>query len=199
MGNHENFESSKAADSVQQGKLCNLSAYSMERGAAIQSGHDQNNGLVEKGILPSIGFMEMSSEVRTGTPAAATEFKDSGVKVQHGKDGSTTGEYPSGVKIESSKSDKSNIELHPMIETEPPNHLNEHGEVIDPRGRVIARRNDNGSVTVDSGNGFYTQYADGTINRESAIRSRDGKNFAVIDTNTPLGGLRPSDMTKHHN
>ena len=202
MGNDQNLESHRAADLVKEGNLSSLSAYAMERSSPTQSARDLNNGLVEKGIVPPI-FLDMSPEVRTGTPATAEEIKDSGVKVHHGKDGSTSSEYPTGVKIESSPpshSAKSNIELGPTVtvESEPPNLLNKKGEVIDPKGRVIARTNEDGSVTVDSGEGFFTHYPDGTIRREAALRSRDGKTFEVLDTNTPLGNLRPSDMTAHH-
>jgi hypothetical protein len=198
MANCENFESNRSA-AIHDG-LTNLSSYIMERSTQPQSGRDQHSGLVENGILPSLSFM--SGDVRTGMPATAPEMKDSGVKVHHGKDGSTTGDYPSGVKVEStpaSNSGKSNVILEPTISVEslPPNHMNKKGEVIDPKGRVLAKMNDDGSVTVDSGKGFYTQYPDGSINRESAIRTRDGK-FEVIDTNTPLGNLRPGDMTKHN-
>lgn len=202
MGNHENLESNKATDSLRE-SLSGLSDYIMERFAPSQSGRDRQSGLVEQGILPSVSFSEMSNEIRTGSPATAAEMKNSGVKVQHGKDGSTTGEYPTGVKVEStpaSQSEKSNVTLEPTIRLEnvPPNRLTKKGEVVDPKGKVLAKMNDDGSVTVDSGKGFYTQYPDGSIHRESAIRSRDGKTFEVIDTNTPLGNLRPSDITRYH-
>jgi hypothetical protein len=196
MSHDENFESHKAANSIQDGNLSSLSAYAMERPSATQSARDLHHGLVEKGIVPPI-FLDMSPEVRTGTPATREEIKDSGVKAHHGNDGSTTSEYPTGVKIESPPpphSDKSKLKL----ESEPPNHRNKKGEVIDPKGRVLARTNEDGSVTVDSGNGFFTHYPDGTVRRESALRSHDGKTFEVLDTNTPLGNLRPSDMTAHH-
>jgi hypothetical protein len=107
------------------------------------------------------------------------------------------------VTIESSgetHSQKGNMKIDTsmvVVDAQPPNHQNKKGEVIDPKGRVIARPNEDGSVTVDSGNGFYTQYPDGAIKRESALRSRDGKTFEVLDTNTPLGNMRPSDMTHH--
>jgi hypothetical protein len=205
MGNnHENFEMNKAVDSVQEGKISNLSAYTMERSAPIQAGRDKNDSLVEKGLLPSISFMEMSTDVQTGSPATASDIRDAGVKIQHGKDGKTTGEYPSGVKIESSgisHSEKGpNIQIETsmnVVEAAPPNHLNKHGDVIDPKGRTIAKANEDGSVTVDSGKGFFKQHADGSITKESAIRSRDGKTFEVLDTNNPLGDMRPSDMTDH--
>lgn len=162
-----------------------------------------HKGLVEKGILPTVSFMEMSNDVRSGIPATGTEIKDLGIKVHRGQGGSTVSEYPNGVKIETlpaADSQTGSIRLGPTIglSAQKPNHLDKYGEVVDPKGRVIARMNDDGSVTVDSGKGFFTQYPDGTINRETAIRSRDGKTFAVIDTNTPLGDLRPDDMNGHH-
>ncbi|HEY9713010.1 MAG TPA: hypothetical protein V6C72_06050 [Chroococcales cyanobacterium] len=202
MGNAEHFESIKAADSIKEGAMNNLSGYTMERSVPVQAKHEQNNGLVEQGILPSVSLMEFSSDVRPGTPASAAEIKESGVKVEHGKDGSTVGHYPSGVKIEStpaSQSHNPNVVLEPTLklESEAPNHMNKNGDVVDPKGRIIAKMNPDGSVTVDSGKGFYTQYPDGSIDRESAIRTRDGKNFDVIPTSTPLGDLRPSDMAKH--
>ncbi len=78
-----------------------------------------------------------------------------------------------------------------------PNHARLNGDVVDPKGRTIAKHNDDGSYTVDTGKGFFTQRSDGTIRKETAIRSRDSKSFTVIDTESPLGDLRPSDMTKH--
>ncbi len=200
MGNHENFEANKAADSVQEGKQNNLSAYVMERPTHNQSGRDKNDGLVEKGLLPSMDILEF----KAGPEAKPAELKDAGIKVEHGKDGSTKVDYPSGIKVEStgvSHSEKGkNIKIETsglIVEAVPPNHQNKKGEIIDEKGRVIAKPNEDGSITVDSGKGFFTQNPDGTIVRESAIRSRDGKTFEVLDTSSPLGNLRPSAMTHH--
>ncbi|CAN5143502.1 hypothetical protein BH10CYA1_BH10CYA1_38170 [soil metagenome] len=60
-----------------------------------------------------------------------------------------------------------------MIEAVAPNHMNKKGEVIDPKGRIIS-----------------------TVHKESAIRSRDGKDFEVLDTSSPLGNMRPGDVVK---
>jgi hypothetical protein len=199
MTNHENFESTKTADSMRDGGSSNLSTYALERLAPNQNERNQQKGLIENGVLPSLSFNMADSYVRTGTEAKPQELKDSGVRVQHGKDGSVKSEYPSGVVVESIPpvhSTKDHVTLGPTIGLSPekPNHMNSKGDVVDPKGRVIAHMNDDGSVTVDSGKGFYTHHPDGTIDRESAIRSRDGKTFKVLDTNNPLGGMSPSDL-----
>ncbi len=200
MGNHENFEAIKSADSTHEAKH-NLSAYIMERPTPGQSGRDKNSGLVEQGILPSMDIMEFKANI--GPEAKPSELKAAGVKVEHTKDGHTKVDYPSGVKVESTgvtQSEKGNIKVETagnIVEAVPPNTMNKKGEVVDPKGRVIAKPNEDGSITVDSGKGFFTQNQDGTIESTAAIRSRDGKTFEVLDTNNPLGNLRPSDMTNH--
>jgi len=199
MGNHENFEAQKTTDSSQESKISNLSSYMMERPAPAQSGRDKNESLVATGVLPSMDIFDFKSSAPEAKPA---ELKDSGVKVEHGKDGSTKVDYPSGVKVESTgitHTDKGKIQVETggiVVEAVAPNHMNKKGEVIDPKGRIIAKPNEDGGITVDSGKGFYTQDADGTIHRESAIRSRDGKDFEVLDTSSPLGNLRPGDVVK---
>lgn len=199
MGNNENFESIKSADKVQDTKSSNLTSYMMERPSSVHSGRDKNDGLVDKGILPSFDIMEF----KTGPEAKPTELKDSGVKVEHDKEGNTKVDYPSGVHVESggthhSEKNGHKIETDTMIVVaEPPNHQTKDGKILDPKNRVIAQENEDGSWTIDSGKGFYTQHADGTIERTSAIRSRDGKTFEVLDTENPLGNLKPGDMTKH--
>ena len=197
MGNHiEYTESKKGGDSL---KDSNLSALSVSLWDECKQtvGRDQQKTALADGILPELNF-----EARTGSPASKNELKDSGVKLSHNKDGGTTGEYPSGVRVDTTpgaRDEKHHVTIGPgsMLQAEKPNHMTKDGEVVDPKGRVLAKMNDDGSVTVDSGKGFYTHYPDGEVRRESAIRSRDGKTFEVIDTNTPLGNLRPSDMTKH--
>jgi hypothetical protein len=169
MGNHEAFEANKKTESVKDGGCNSLSSYAMERGASRpHGGADQHNNLVEAGILPAMNF---------------------------------TCDYPTGVKVETSPPPKNQhgnviIEGSIMVQAEPPNHMTKNGEVVDPKGKVLAKMNDDGSVTVDSGKGFYTHRPDGSVERESVIRSRDGKTFEVIDTKTPLGNLRPGDVVK---
>lgn len=156
-------------------------------------------------ILPPM----MLIEARTGSEAKAQEIKESGVHcTRHSKDGVTNvkAEYPSGVVLESSEDKNQRASKHGnavvtetgivSIEAKAPNHMNSKGEVIDEKGRIIAKQNADGSVTVDSGKGFYTQYPDGEIRRESALRSRNGKDFEVLDTNNPLGGMQVPDQVK---
>jgi hypothetical protein len=78
-----------------------------------------------------------------------------------------------------------------------PNHAKLNGDIVDKSDRVVAKHNPGGSYTVDTGKGFFTQRADGSIRKETAIRSPDSKSFTVIDTESTLGDLRPTDMTHH--
>jgi len=144
---------------------------------------------------------------RTGKELNGQELRDAGIKCKRDvdKDGArnTTVEYPNGIKVTVSEGHTENgphgtrveIGSSALIEFSPPNKIKPNGDVIDASGREIARQNPDGSVTVDTGKGFYTQYPDG-IRKEAAIRSRDGKTFSVIDVDTPLGDLRPSDMSQ---
>jgi len=204
MGHNEQFEATKAADSMQENKISNFNSYVLDRGANGRSMQDvqmKTDSMVAAGALPSL---DLFSDAKTGTVASAKELKDSGIKTQTVPDGTgegtkTSTEFPNGVKITSAESTSHHGKIETttniqVIEASPPNHKNKAGEVIDEKGRVIAKPNEDGSITVDSGKGFYTHYPNGEIRRESAIRSRDGKTFDVIDTNTPLGNLRPGDM-----
>ena len=70
-----------------------------------------------------------------------------------------------------------------MISAKPPAHQDKDGNIVDKNGRILAKQNRDGSVTVDGGNGnYYTQYYDGSIRKDKAQRSPDGKTFDVIDT-----------------
>ncbi len=211
MGNHENFETVKTAEATHENNIGTIDLYADRRGShSVHDHHESTDSLVSKGVLPPIDLIEMSSEYRTGKVAASRDLSDAGVKTKLSaeKDGAqtTSTDYGNGVIISSTEGGKPTdlgnghkltFKNNMAVEVHYPNHAKLNGDVVDPKGKLIAKHNEDGSYTVDTGKGFFTQYADGTIRKETAIRSRDSKSFTVIDTETPLGDLRPSDMTHH--
>jgi len=170
----------------------------------------QATGRMEaKGDLTLLGF-------RTGTELSGKQLAREGIKFQT-RNGDTTVDFPNGVEITARKVETSTITktnddgTHTTFEVQSggidvdlskvqPQPLREKppagsGTIIDGKGNEIIKRNEDGSYTVaNSATDFYTVYPDGSVNKETAIRSRDGKSWEVIDTNTPLGGLRPGDV-----
>lgn len=196
MPTPENFEAPKSAEQIKEAPQANLSSYVLERQAPSNQGRDKSDSLVNQGILPSVDFLEM----KTGPEATPAQLKDSHVKVEHDKDG-TKADYPTGVHAESGSHDMQvngrNIHTEAIIVSATNgNHFDKKGQIVDSHNRVLAKENEDGSWTIDSGEGFYTQRKDGTIERTSAIRSRDGKDFEVLDTENPLGGMKAPDSPK---
>ena len=77
-----------------------------------------------------------------------------------------------------------------------------NGNVEDEHGRIIAKHNPDGSYTIDVDGKFFTQRADGTVRKETAIRvpkpgEKKFHDFEVLDVENPLGNMKPSDMTIH--
>ncbi len=215
MSKHENVDEIKMADTMQP-NLKFLDLYADIKGFP-QTQHDLSDALLMKrGVLPVIEIAETASEYRTGKPASRTDLDVAGVKCKRTieSDGAqtVTADYGNGVKIstteggkpiETANGHKVKFENNVVIEISGKNHLKLNGNVEDSTGRIIAKHNPDGSYTVDTGEGgFYTQRADGTIRKETAIRTRKphekvAHDFEVLDTETPLGNLRPSDMTNH--
>src|SRR4030095_16936858 len=72
MAIHENFEATKAADTLTESSLSTQATYPMERTDPSQSKRDhkqQTDGLVGKGVLPPVEFLEATSDTRAGRAA----------------------------------------------------------------------------------------------------------------------------------
>lgn len=122
-----------------------------------------------------------------GTHTTHTERKD-GVKVHVGEGKDVT--RPSGnvVHIDGTVTIEPNGKIRPKDKS---------GDVwVDAKGREVLKKNEDGSVTIDTGDGGFIRQDGQGVKKVSAIRSRDGKTFEEIDTDSPLGGLKPSDLGK---
>lgn len=211
MGNHtEQFEGNKP----QEAKAFNssLSNYGMERQDPGMNTRDlqmKSSDLVAQNILPDLAILDDVKPGYGGRQATREDLKESGVKAeQHtAKDGTVTTkvDFPNGVKVEKSETPPHKVEGKPHITVESSITVIDgaqekpagSGKYVDATGKQVAQVNEDGSVTVDGGKGkFFTVEADGTVTKASAIRSRDGKTFEVLDTDTPLGNLRPGDVVK---
>ncbi|HEY9867794.1 MAG TPA: hypothetical protein V6D08_01185 [Candidatus Obscuribacterales bacterium] len=208
MASTENFEATRPVDAAKESESNSFGAYTLERTAPGQWTQDiqqKTVDLVDSGVLPSLDLLAMSSDFRTGTEVGAKDLRDAGISCKRDVDSdgreSTTAEYPNGVKVTVTegttitREDGRKIEIGPSSMVELPPGAKEQpkgsGIYVDRAGKQLAKVNEDGSVTVDTGEGFFTQYPDG-ITKETAIRSRDGKTWTVIDTKTPLGGMKPS-------
>jgi len=137
------------------------------------------------------------------------EMKDSGISATIQVDGdskTTHGRYPGGIDVQVSNGRRIKTDDGPeititnanMVSVRKPIHETKPGSgvFVDEKGRAVAKVNDDGTVTVDTGKGFYTQSPDG-IKPVSALRSRNGKDFEVLNTDDPLGGMAPPDNLSH--
>ncbi len=174
-----------------------------------------NADLVDSGILPAMELNLANGDddvIELKNPfkkdITTKQMKDSGVKASETleDDGrkTITGEYPSGVKVQSTEGKTITndagrtvtITGTDIVTVKEPIHETKKnsGVWVDGKGREVAKKNDDGSVTVSADDGsFYRQDSEG-IKKVSAIRSRDGKTFEEIDTDTPLGNLRPPQI-----
>jgi hypothetical protein len=122
-----------------------------------------------------------------GTHTTVTERKD-GVKVHVGEGHDVMGKNGNKVHIDGTVLIEPNGKIRPKDKT---------GDVwVDDKGREVLKKNEDGSVTIDTGDGGFIRQDGQGVKKVSAIRSRDGKTFEEIDTDSPLGGLRPSDLSK---
>lgn len=137
------------------------------------------------------------------------EMKESGITANievEGATKTTNARYPGGIDVSVSngrtiktddgreiKITNANIVTvrEPIRESKPGS-----GVFVDERGRAVSKVNDDGTVTVDTGKGFYTQGPDG-IKKVTALRSRNGKDFEILNTDDPLGGMAPPDNLSH--
>lgn len=170
------------------------------------------------GILPQLSFnmadgasdASLFQAPLPGKDITTKQMKESGVRASESKndDGSKTitGDYPTGVRVHTTDAGKPQVkDSGNVVTVTESDSIEATGDVrpkgkdgnvwVDAKGREIAKRNDDGSWTVDSGEGFYRQSNKG-IEKVSVIRSRDGKTFEEINTKDPLGDMKPSDMPK---
>ncbi|MBA3860070.1 MAG: hypothetical protein C0507_24445 [Cyanobacteria bacterium PR.3.49] len=170
------------------------------------------------GILPQLSFnmadgasdASLFQAPLPGKDITTKQMKESGVRASESKndDGSKTitGDYPTGVRVHTTDAGKPQVkDSGNVVTVTESDGIEATGDVkpkdkdgnvwVDAKGREIAKRNDDGSWTVDSGEGFYRQSNKG-IEKVSVIRSRDGKTFEEINTKDPLGDMKPSDMPK---
>lgn len=158
-------------------------------------------------FLPQFDLLNGTSQFRRGNEMSSPELAKESIKSKHRVDrngiDSTLAEYPNGLQVlvvegeKRVKADGTRIELDPttVIQFSKPNRAHPRGSgiLVDGNGRQIAKQNDDGSVTVATDEGFFTQTPYG-ITRVTAIRSRDGKSWTVLNTDDPLGDLRPTPI-----
>ncbi len=217
MANAEFHETVNALESQQSG-FGSLSDYAMVRHNVqfAQTDNRSNDSLVGNGMLPAFEIKDGGSQQAQlkaprplkGTDITTKEMKDSGVSAAQEKDGdtkTTNARYPGGVEVSTSNGktlkDPDGYEIKvsnvSMVQVKPPLHETKPGSgvYVDDKGRAMVKVNGDGTVTVDTGKGFYTQSPDG-VKQVSALRSRNGKDFEVLNTDDPLGNLRPPDLSK---
>ncbi|RTL40110.1 MAG: hypothetical protein EKK48_16795 [Candidatus Melainabacteria bacterium] len=211
MSKHHHVEEMKSADAHHSSHHKFLDLFADIKGFPQTQPDLCDSLLLKRGILPAVEIADSSSQERTGKVASNRDLQDAGVVRKHSveKDGAqtTTVDYGNGVIISTTDGGKpvdigncmritfkNNMAVHIL----PPNVGKLNGNVEDPSGRIIAKHNADGSYTVDTGKGFFTQHTDGSIRKETAIRTdkphekRKFHDFDVLDTETPLGNLRPS-------
>jgi hypothetical protein len=212
MSKHEHVDEIKGV--AMQPNLKFLDLYADIKGFPQTQPDLSDTVFMKRGVLPKIEITDSSNQYRTGKPATGNDFAEAGVTCKRSiqKDGAhtTTVDYGNGVVISSTEGGKPTELSHDQKVTVKHNISvtilgdnveKEHGIIEDAKGRVIAKRNEDGGYTVDTGTGaFFTQRADGTVRKETALRTRRphekvARDFEVIDTETPLGKFRPSDMT----
>lgn len=190
-------------------KSLNDYAFMQSNALLAQFNSEFTTNLMGAGILPNF---ELHFGDGAATAAAARKalpgkdittqpLKDSHVRasemIQDGRK-STIAEYPNGIKLtvkEGPRPETIEGRFHVVkseAEIEHPGNLKKKGNTfVDEKGKVIIKRNDDGSYTVDSAEGFFRQGPDG-IKKTSALRDRKG-NFEEFDPDDPLGGLPLDD------
>lgn len=189
MGTHETFEAPKTVES-QESKLPNLSSYFME--SPIKPAQNRADvQITDQDVKDRVADLHLVDGQRTGESQSSKQLKDAGVTVKHGGDRTetsntvtVTSEFPSGVVVKTVdhinlKGDES---ASVMITAKAPAHQDKDGNIVDKNGKILAKQNGDGSVSVDGGNGnYYTQYPDGSIRKEKGHRNPDGKTFDIED------------------
>ncbi len=215
---HEFQESFNAPAECSQ-NMCALGDYAMVRQdqQLAQFDKQMNQNLVDAGVLPAMELnlanggddvIELKNPLKTDI--ATKQMKESGVKATESLDDegkkTVTTETKNGVRVtitegyERTTASGNKVKIDDSVMIEPNGQIrakDKEGKVwVDAKGREVVRKNDDGSVTIDTGDGGFIKQDSQGVKKISAIRSRDGKTFEEIDTDSPLGGLRPSDMTR---
>jgi hypothetical protein len=174
-----------------------------------------NANLVDAGLLPAMelsltngddAVIELKNPFKTDI--TTKQLKDSGVKATEtlNDDGtkSITAETKNGVRVTVSEGSEktmpsgNKVKISESVMIEPNGQIrpkDKEGNVwVDAKGREVVRKNDDGSVTIDTGDGGFVKVDSQGVKKISAIRSRDGKTFEEIDTDSPLGNLRPPQI-----
>ena len=147
------------------------------------------------------------AETKKGLPGEEIKSDDltnSHVKasktVEDGRN-ATTAEYPNGIGLKVKDGPKPETiggRFHVVKSEAEISHrgdLHKKGNSwVDAKGREIIKRNDDGSYTIDSGEGFFRQGPNG-IEKVTVLRHRNGS-FSELNTKDPLGDLKPSDYTE---
>jgi hypothetical protein len=188
-----------------------LNDYAMTQSSTMLAKFNQefSNNLIGAGILPNFelhladgaAHAAATKEALPGKDITTQPLKDSHVRASELVEGgrkSTIAEYPNGIKLtvkEGPQPETVDGRFHVVkseAEIEHPDNLKKKGNTfVDEKGKVIIKRNDDGSYTVDSGEGFFRQGPDG-IKKTSALRDRKG-NFEEFNPDDPLGGLPLDD------
>lgn len=195
------------AEAVDNSKLIKDSF--QERPSA-QTQHEResaSNKLVDNGTLPQLDLFS-SPELHSGKEMSPKELAKDGINSKSYKndDGSkeTKTDFPNGVRVTINEGGKvvtkdgRSVELGPSnmvdVSRAPNQPMRESspgsGVLVDKNGKEVAKQNTDGSVSVDTGDSVYTVHPDGTTSKEVFIRSRDGKSWDILHTETPLGNLK---------
>ncbi len=108
MAIHENFETTKPADALQESKPSTQAILPMERaylGQLKRDNQQQTDGLVGKGVLPSVDLFVTPGDTRAGRSAAPTRVAEAGAEETYGQktDASNRTVEAVGKGIENSK------------------------------------------------------------------------------------------------
>jgi len=183
-----------------------LNDYALMQSNALlaQLNREFTNNLMGAGILPNFELHIGDGSAQAyatkkplpGKDITTQPLKDSHVRaselVENGRK-ATVAEYPNGIKLtvkEGPRPETIDGRFHVVkseAEIEHPGNLRKKGNTfVDDKGKVIIKRNDDGSYTVDSGEGFFRQGPNG-IKKTTALRDRKG-NFEEFNADDPLGG-----------
>ncbi len=138
-----------------------------------------------------------------GDEIKSDDLKNSHVKasktVEDGRKG-TTAEYPNGIGLKVKEGPRPETVGGRFHRSKSEAEIAHSGDLrkkgnswVDEKGKEIIKRNDDGSYTIDSGEGFFRQGPNG-IEKVTALRHRNGT-FSELNTKDPLGDLTPSDLS----
>ena len=178
----------------------------------VQNDRQSNSNLEDAGLLPKVDLKMWNGddekiEIKNPFKDIATkDMKEVGIKATETTDYAkkvTTVETKSGVRVtvtegagkEITKPDGTKVRLDKVdVDPDGPIHpKDKSGDVwVDAKGREIVRKNKDGSVTIDSGEGVFVKQDSQGVKKANVIR--DGKTFHEFDPNSPLGDMRPPQI-----